>query len=273
MHIRVIDTAEVRASTSKNRLTISSHFSTSAPIGTRAAAEARMRGDVERAVDIAREPLFCFALFRAAADLYFFYARSHHICNDGFGAQSSPSGWRRFTRRGPQAVSLPYLRPVPGTTFWMKTSRTAPLPDTPRTATTGSKVWPAGRILLRCPASRRVPRTGSSIATARSRSTADALQNAGVPYGASLPQMLTATTGYYLHRLTGMRDMLLGIPVTVRSGPRMRLHLRHDGQRRTNARDRRSTGFDGRHVAAGLAELPQVVPPPAPTGAKTCGRT
>jgi nonribosomal peptide synthetase DhbF len=48
-------------------------------------AETWMHEDMARVVDLTRGPLFGYALFRAATNRFFWYARYHHICNDGFG--------------------------------------------------------------------------------------------------------------------------------------------------------------------------------------------
>ena len=51
----------------------------------RAAAEAWMQADMVRAVDLTCGPLFQFALFKASAAKFFWYARYHHIVMDGYG--------------------------------------------------------------------------------------------------------------------------------------------------------------------------------------------
>ena len=51
----------------------------------RAAAEAWMKADLARPIDPVRGPLFGFALFKASATRFFWYARYHHIVLDGFG--------------------------------------------------------------------------------------------------------------------------------------------------------------------------------------------
>src|SRR5262249_46291032 len=48
-----------------------------------AAAERWMKADLARPTDITRGPLFAFALFKAAADRFCWYARYHHIIADG----------------------------------------------------------------------------------------------------------------------------------------------------------------------------------------------
>ena len=51
----------------------------------RNAAETWMKADLARPVDPASGPLFGFALFKASATRFFWYARYHHIVLDGFG--------------------------------------------------------------------------------------------------------------------------------------------------------------------------------------------
>ena len=48
-----------------------------------AVAEAWMRADLARPLDLSQGPLFSFALFRAAPDWFLFYHRYHHIISDG----------------------------------------------------------------------------------------------------------------------------------------------------------------------------------------------
>ncbi len=54
------------------------------------------------------------------------------------------------------------------------------------------------------------------------RSVIDALAALGQPYKASLPQVLTAAVALYQYRLSGHRDLILGVTLTARSGARMR---------------------------------------------------
>src|SRR5215469_14212552 len=50
-----------------------------------AAAEAWMKTDLAKPFDLLHGPLFCFVLFKAAPDRFFWYQRCHHIVMDGFG--------------------------------------------------------------------------------------------------------------------------------------------------------------------------------------------
>jgi len=51
----------------------------------RVAAESWMKADLARPIDPTRGPLFGYALFKASADRFFWYARYHHIVMDCFG--------------------------------------------------------------------------------------------------------------------------------------------------------------------------------------------
>jgi hypothetical protein len=51
----------------------------------RAAAESWMQADLARPIDPTRGQLFGYALFKASADRFFWYARYHHIVMDAFG--------------------------------------------------------------------------------------------------------------------------------------------------------------------------------------------
>ena len=57
----------------------------SAEPDARRAAETWMKADLAQPIDPVRGPLFGFALFKASATRFFWYARYHHIVLDGFG--------------------------------------------------------------------------------------------------------------------------------------------------------------------------------------------
>src|SRR3954454_652822 len=67
-------------------------------------------------------------------------------------------------------------------------------------------------------ASRQSPNVGGLLrrtAHLPSESVA-ALRAAAQAVGASLPQILIAATAAYLHRVTGVEDLVIGLPVTAR---------------------------------------------------------
>jgi nonribosomal peptide synthetase DhbF len=61
-------------------------FDVSGEADPTAAALSWMRADLQRPTDLLRDPLFAFALFKAKADRFLWYARYHHIVIDGLSA-------------------------------------------------------------------------------------------------------------------------------------------------------------------------------------------
>ncbi len=57
----------------------------SAAADARVTAEAWMRADLARPVDLLLGPMFGFALFKLSPDRYIWYARYHHVVMDGLG--------------------------------------------------------------------------------------------------------------------------------------------------------------------------------------------
>ena len=57
----------------------------SGEIDPRRAAETWMKSDLGQPIDLSREPLFAFALFKASPDRFFWYARYHHVIMDACG--------------------------------------------------------------------------------------------------------------------------------------------------------------------------------------------
>lgn len=201
----------------------------------RAAAEAWMRDDVWRAVDLARGPLFGFAVFRAAPDRFFWYARYHQLCNDGVGvslvARRVAARYSALAEGGGAEARLPASpgraaeSESPGSwldlladeeryrlsdryerdrEYWRRQLADRPAP-----------VTLSGRhgVLPRRP----IRRTGRLP-----RPVAEALRALGRAQGGSLAMVLVAAAALYLRSCTGARDVVLGMPVSARVGPRMR---------------------------------------------------
>ena len=61
-------------------------FDVSGEADPTAAALSWMCADLQRQTDLLRDPLFAFALFKAKADRFLWYARYHHIVIDGLSA-------------------------------------------------------------------------------------------------------------------------------------------------------------------------------------------
>lgn len=184
-----------------------------------AAAEAWIRADLEKAVDLRRGPLFTEALFTAAPDRYFWYQGAHHIAMDGFGSSL-------LVRRVAEIYSaLIEGKPCPGgafggllkvveedlayqaspaferdRAFWLQR-----FADQPR---------PVSLTDRSSPVSRNVVRRTASLAP----SSMETLQAAARRAGATWPDVFIAATAAYVHRVTGAHEVILGLPVMGRLG-------------------------------------------------------
>jgi len=106
----------------------------------RAAAEALMRADLARAVDLTRDPLFSFALFKVPDERFFWFARYHHIVMDGFAmwlvARRVADVYTRLCdglspprRSAASRLYWPKMRPIARPGRWRRIARTGPTPS------------------------------------------------------------------------------------------------------------------------------------------------
>lgn len=189
----------------------------------RAAAESWMTSDMSLGFDLRQGPLFRFVLFRLTDDRFFWYAANHHIINDSAGGSL-------FVRRvgelysafvegadGKREERYPWIELLneEHTYFESKVCKRdreywrEQLVDRPEAATLSGKTpgWPEGHV-----------QSSGWISSAAVRD----LNDLGSKYGASLPTILTVATAIYLHKLSGLRDLVLGTSVAARIGNRLR---------------------------------------------------
>ena len=188
-----------------------------------ASAVAWMREDMARAFDLGGGPLFRYALFKTASDRFFWYEVNHHLINDAFGAslverrvaglylalidgmptttEVSPSFIELLQENDAYAISTHLDRDK---LFWR--AQLAGRPD-PLTLSGRRPDWSDELI---------------HSAGALPRTTAAALERVGQAHGASLAAVITASTAVYLSRMTGSRDVVLGMPVAARASPKLR---------------------------------------------------
>ncbi|WP_424887337.1 amino acid adenylation domain-containing protein, partial [Streptomyces sp. XH2] len=183
----------------------------------RGAALAWMEADLARPLDLASVPLFTCALFRAAPDRFFWYQRVHHLVMDGYGAalvirrlcdiytalsRGLPVDEETF---GPLRLLLEEERTYRSSEQFAQdrehwTGRFADLPE---------PVTLAGRFSPTSPSVRRataqLPRSGIE----RLRAVARGART-------TWPSVVVAATAAYLHRMTGARDVTVGLGVTGR---------------------------------------------------------
>lgn len=197
-----------------------------------AAALAWMEADIGRPFDLAAGPLCRFALVAVRADAVLCYSAFHHLVTDFFGARvlerRTAELYDAALRPGaaPAPIAGCVLTPWPEVlrdeleyrdsdrfgadrAYWQERLRDRPepalLPGRP----------PPGQ---RSPLSTRALMPGATLTR---------LEELGTASGAGLVATLLAAAALHAWRLTGERDVLLGVPVHAR----------------TSARLRRSTGF------------------------------
>ena len=189
----------------------------------RAAAFAWMHEDLDQIFDLERSPLFRYALFKIADDRFFWYECNHHIIVDVYGASLVE---RRVAERY-RALTLDAITQTDAPSsalelldedeayqvsarcqrdrqYWLEE-----LENPPAIATLSGRppAWPEGTVA----SDGYIP-----------RSVVDELEKLGNAHGASLAAVITAITAVYLSRMTGARELILGMPVTARTSPKMR---------------------------------------------------
>ncbi|MFC3650597.1 amino acid adenylation domain-containing protein [Dyella humi] len=208
----------------------------------RAAAESWMRAELSRPVNLANDPLWVSALFKAADDRYYWYQRAHHIIYDGYSgsisAQRLAELYNAYVEgREPapcefgslqelieaEAVYRDSDRLKRDREFWKE--RLADLPE----AVSLSRLGQCGIGRLR--------RSTGHLSVA----TVQRLRELGKQTSTSLPQMLIALVAAYYHRATGAHDLVIGMPVSGR----------------INAALRRTPGLAANFVAIRLSFTPE----------------
>ena len=187
------------------------------------AALAQMRDDMARVFDLANGPLFRYALFKVADDRFFWYEVNHHIINDAFGSSLVERYVARLYRSFVDGITEEIEPPCSWLTlldeeesyrnsarrerdraYWLDR-----LSDRTDAVTLSGLApsWPG----------RHLESSGYVC-----RSAIDELEAAGARYGATLAAIMAATTAIYLFRVTGVQDLILGMPVTARTSPALR---------------------------------------------------
>ncbi|QAU25224.1 amino acid adenylation domain-containing protein [Dyella sp. M7H15-1] len=190
----------------------------------RAAAEVWMLEELSRPVDLANDPLFVSALFKAADNRYYWYQRAHHIVYDGYSggliARRLAELYTAYMEgREPEPCEFGPLKALleaeanyrdssrfhRDREFWQE--KLAGLPEAVSLA--------------------RGTHRGSMGGLRRSTgyfsiATVERLRELGKQTATSLPQMLIALVAAYYHRATGAHDLVMGMPVSARMSARLR---------------------------------------------------
>jgi len=189
----------------------------SAKPDARAAAESWMQADLARPIDPTRGPLFGYALFKASDNRFFWYARYHHVVMDAFGmwliARRVANVYTQLkierTTRDGSFGSLAVLLEEDAAyrvskqfaqdrRYWIDYLANRPEPVTLR-----GRASSDSRRFLRNTA--YLPRQG-----------VDDLRSIAHRTGTSVAQIISTVTAIFLHRLTGAKDLVFGLPVSAR---------------------------------------------------------
>ncbi|MEO3755190.1 amino acid adenylation domain-containing protein [Streptomyces sp. B6B3] len=181
-----------------------------------------MREDVTTPVDLAAGPLSAFALYQVSASRFLFYYRIHHVVVDGYGVHllgqrlaeiysELADGEQDVTPAfGPLSALLAEeaaYRDSPGfladRDHWVR--RLDDLPEPPRVPgrQDGRAGPPDGSLRLR-------------LTSTLSGNDFERLQKTAATVGTTWQILMMTVIGAYLHRATGRRDLVLGVPVTGR---------------------------------------------------------
>jgi amino acid adenylation domain-containing protein len=188
----------------------------------RATAIAWMQAAMYEPFDLENGPLFRFALIKIADDRSFWFMIFHHIITDLFGTallyprvadlynaaidgQERPlerTSWLEFLNDEQDYRNSPRFKR--DRDYWRDTLR-----GHPSAVTLSGKppAWPGPTI-----------ESGGKI----SRSLVVELERLGAAHQTSLPTVLYAVMAAYLSRMTGVYDVILGMPVTGRTSGKLR---------------------------------------------------
>nr|MDA8371032.1 condensation domain-containing protein [Nocardiopsaceae bacterium] len=185
-----------------------------------------MRRDMQTPVDLFTGPLHRFALLRVADDRYLWYQRFHHILADAYAITA-------FTRRVAEVYTRlsttreSGLRPqdVPERKFG--TLREVVAQEEAYAASgrhEADRAYWSGLLadrpepVLLGDAPPAAPRAAAGVGGTADARVFDRLSALGEATGASWAEALIAAFGCYVHRRTGARDLVLGMPAMGRLG-------------------------------------------------------
>lgn len=192
-----------------------------------AAAEAWMRADYSRAIDLTRGRPWLAALLRTARERYIWYRRSHRILPDGSDhgrtARRLAAAYSALDQRQP----LPAAAPLPSIAQQLQDENayreserfaadrnywTGRLQDAPAPLSLSLQRHFNGDALLRQAVC--FPAAGVQV-----------LDSIAHKLDISLPQLLIAVTAAFLHRASGVADMLIGVAAGMADALPLRLAL------------------------------------------------
>ncbi|WP_431896076.1 amino acid adenylation domain-containing protein [Nonomuraea sp. bgisy101] len=180
---------------------------------TEAAARAWMTADLARPVDLARGPMFAHVLLRLGDGRVWWYQRYHHLVTDGTGVLRLIQRVAHLYGDGPHAdVDWSFPRLVAADVDHRASAEHAADADFWHDRLKGLPDEPAR--LVECPPAQAVGSLRRTVHLSSERS--DRLRASAAALGSRLSRLAIAAVAAYLHRASGERDVVLGLPVTGR---------------------------------------------------------
>ncbi|MFF9351729.1 condensation domain-containing protein [Streptomyces sp. NPDC014734] len=186
----------------------------------RAAAERWMRQDLAKEYDLAKGPLFTWALFTAGAGRSLWYRAAHHIVVDGFGLSLIASHVADVYTA--LATGRPRRSRPPGTLEQVIEADAAY--QSSEEYEQDRRYWLsqlAGQTEVVSLTDWRPTRSRASFRESGHLAPADvhALRAAARRLDVTWPEVVIAAVAVQLHRATGIRELVVGLPVTARTEP------------------------------------------------------
>ncbi|MGC1732384.1 MAG: condensation domain-containing protein, partial [Pseudonocardiaceae bacterium] len=184
------------------------------------AAQAWMTADMARPMDLTRGALFSYALIELRPDLFVWYQSYHHIVMDRFGfalvarrlaeiytaltegQECAQNGWGSLRQLlDSDATYRASEQFGQDQAYWIKCFADRPEP----TRLVGRSSGPAKSVVHRTAGL-------SEFATEK-------VQVAALRSGVRWSRLVITAAAVYVHRLTGAKDVVVGLPVTARQDP------------------------------------------------------
>ncbi|KAA2254442.1 amino acid adenylation domain-containing protein [Solihabitans fulvus] len=184
-----------------------------------AAADRWMRAELATPVDPTQGPLFLFALLRLGPRRHQWYQRYHHLLLDGLGmslVERRVAACYTAAVAGTDAGASPFgpLRTLVDREAAYRESAKFDRDRAYWLARMGDRPEPVSLAGRQPTVSHGLTRQTESLSPSRMDGVRVLAREAEV----SWPSVLVATLGLQLHRLTGARDVVLGLPVAARVG-------------------------------------------------------
>jgi amino acid adenylation domain-containing protein len=187
------------------------------------AAESSMKADLAQTVDLTHSVLYQHVLFTLSANRFFFYVRYHHILLDGYGQA------KYWTRIAAIYNALLAKQAVPATSFAALATLLDEEADYRGAAqfVRDGTYWRDSFSVIHEPArlsgivtlpARNLLRRISVLDQAMIARLRSATQRTGTRWSV----LALAATAAYMRRMTGLENVVLGLPVTSRTTPAAR---------------------------------------------------